>query len=705
MGTAFDVLANPLHSNAWLAVLADAAIKGAALLLLAGLLTMAMRRASAAARHLVWSLALTGVLVLPVLSSLLPSWQVPLLPRAADAGIPSIQRPQTWPNAPEEPRRLPADTARFEAPEKPQKRESPTTVERVWKPTAATFLRLADWVPSVWMAGLLAALAPLLLGTAQVWRLARRAKPVAGGLWSQWLGDLSAQIGLKRRVTLLRSPRATMPMTWGILRPVVLLPSDIDNWPDERCRIVLLHEMAHIRRWDCLTQMLARMTCSLHWFNPLAWLAAHGVRAERERACDDMVLGAGSRPSEYAGHLLELARSHNRLRFAPMASVAMARRSPIENRLLAILDDSRSHRALRRVTVTLALVLGAGVLFPLAMVRAMAAPPKSETRRARLPDSATNEDRVAVAKANLAAAKAKAESSLKGLLAAYDHEFFSSYTLRLLVVKPVAVRMRDGLCTATTVLTGNGDVHALVEMNLEIERPRYPSRGPSAGEKSSLTSSFDSQGRYLFGYHKMMMLLSDSRWMWRADPTFIVVAPDDSITTTVSFPPKVEIQPVGEAADESMFFRHILPLGRGYARLIEQITSASVNAEGIARITALGPGFSPNRGFWRLEIDTTRGYLVQHATYTEYSATAPVIVCQGEGLWEAPLPLCRTGTFSIGRDFRTGVSLLDYAQHFDSQLLGFVAHGFDPVFFPKGTRFIDYTVQNRDGAPLRFTKR
>jgi len=303
--------------------------------------------------------------------------------------------------------------------------------------------------------------------------------------------------------------------------------------------------------------------------------------------------------------------------------------------------------------------------------------------------------------------KARAEdlSQLQELLAAYDHEFFSSYTLRLRVVKPVAVIMRDGLCTATTVLTGNGDVHALAEMNLEIERPRYPSRGPSAREKNSLTSRFDSQERYTFGYYKMMMLLSDSRWMWRADPTFIVVAPDDSITTTVSFPAKIEIQPVGEAADESMFFRHILPLGRGYARLIEQITSASVNAEGIARITAFGPAFSPNRGFWRLEIDTTRGYLVRHATYTEYSTSAPVVVCQGEGLWEAPLPLCRTGTFSIGSGFRTGVSLLDYAQQFDPQLLGFVAHGFDPVFFPKGTSLQDHTVQNRDGSPVRFTKR
>ena len=150
------------------------------------------------------------------------------------------------------------------------------------------------------------------------------------GEWGELLRDLAARLGLSRRVTLLAGPLAPMPMTWGWLRPVILLPDDSDSWAVERRRDVLLHELAHIKRLDCPTQALARLVCALYWFNPLAWLAAHRLRVSAQRACDDMVLLAGSRASEYAMHLLDLARSVRSRHHHAFAALAMARPSHLE---------------------------------------------------------------------------------------------------------------------------------------------------------------------------------------------------------------------------------------------------------------------------------------------------------------------------------------------------------------------------------------
>jgi hypothetical protein len=169
------------------------------------------------------------------------------------------------------------------------------------------------------------------------------------------------ELGVRRPVALLRAEGAVMPMTWGVRRPVVLVPAHADRWSTARRRDVLRHELAHVVRRDWATQLVARVACAIHWFNPCVWLATRAMRAERERACDDRVLRAGSRPSDYATHLIELARAF-RADAAP-AALAMARPSRLAGRLLAVLDGRR-----RRAAMTGRQVAGSAAIALLAVI-------------------------------------------------------------------------------------------------------------------------------------------------------------------------------------------------------------------------------------------------------------------------------------------------------------------------------------------------
>ncbi len=133
--------------------------------------------------------------------------------------------------------------------------------------------------------------------------------------------------------------------------------------------MVLLHELAHVRRLDCLTQQLARLSCAVYWFNPLSWWASTQMMLERERACDDLVLLSGSRPSEYAGHLLALAREQRSRHGVSMAAVAMARETNLEGRLRAILDAIPPRRGLSRRVAACSLLAATAAILSLAGLR------------------------------------------------------------------------------------------------------------------------------------------------------------------------------------------------------------------------------------------------------------------------------------------------------------------------------------------------
>jgi hypothetical protein len=107
----------------------------------------------------------------------------------------------------------------------------------------------------LWFVGATLVLLRLAVGTWRVGQLAREGARVEDGMWLSLTQRLANRLGVTRPLTLLRGEKLAVPVTWGVIYPAVLLPQDADSWSEERRRFVLVHEMAHVKRFDALTQL------------------------------------------------------------------------------------------------------------------------------------------------------------------------------------------------------------------------------------------------------------------------------------------------------------------------------------------------------------------------------------------------------------------------------------------------------------------
>jgi beta-lactamase regulating signal transducer with metallopeptidase domain/Flp pilus assembly protein TadD len=330
----------------------EVVVKVTCLLALAGCLVPLVIRSSAAWRHHIWRLAVVSSLLMP-LFVMLPGWQltVPIPAHsAAVLGLGPAARPDPTPV--EAPTMTSAIMVLPDSTIGPVM-GSPHEVSR--SPAGASTLLVG-----IWALGVLLLAARVLAGLYRAHGLTDKGVELRD---HADLGVCRRLLGIRRPVRLVANPDVGVPMTCGSLRPVLLVPADFVSWSAPRQRVVLLHELAHVRRWDCLAQLLGQATTALYWFHPLAWLAEHRLRREAEKASDDMVLELGTRASEYAGHLLAIIRTLVPGRRRAIASVAMAG-TLFEERLSAILEPNRKRGPMSRnlgIVAAAALAVGLGL--------------------------------------------------------------------------------------------------------------------------------------------------------------------------------------------------------------------------------------------------------------------------------------------------------------------------------------------------------
>lgn len=388
-------------------LLVDSAIKGIALLIAAAVASLILKRDSAATRHFVWLLAIVALLTVPVMSALLPQWRV--LPEWASIPSASPEAPTIPPlpagpsmhavevvqNAPPDAVEAPSSISHQPAMSLPD--SPPVLVPPANTSPAISSVGWLNTLTLVWSMGCCVLVLRLVAARWLLWNTERQGTVIwstARGIGVQPVGinqenahrleacatgcdplvaaleAACSQLGMRRPVSLLIHPDKAIPVVWGIFRCRLLLPAAAREWSSEQLQSVLLHELAHIKRRDTLTQLLTQIACALYWFNPLVWFAAWRLGVERERACDDLVLASGVRPSAYAGHLLDVVTKLSTTRWTQVCGLAMARKSSLEGRLVAVLSENRNRRAVSLALAALALVLALTIAVPLAMLRA-----------------------------------------------------------------------------------------------------------------------------------------------------------------------------------------------------------------------------------------------------------------------------------------------------------------------------------------------
>lgn len=338
----FDAIALVIYETAW---------KGAVVLIVCAAVERFFYRGSAATHHAIWTSAMAVLIALPIAEAAIPKIHV-WLPKIDGAAI--MTGNVTAPNPPlidvEE-----SYPAAVGAPILDVSNEQP-----VQHRSRATHSSI---IVSIWGAGTMLCILHYLIGHLLVWRI-RSISRIASdtALLSAYEG-VRAEADLKRRISL-RIGGTAAPMTWGLLRSTILLPEEAAGWPFEKTRVVLLHELAHIKRRDTATHGLARLACALQWPNPLAWYGLLRMQRLREMACDDFVIRHGSAPAEYAGYLVEIVKTLRDRMTSPAGALAISRSPRIEMRIRRILDATTNRAYMtRRAALGTLCFAAAGLLF------------------------------------------------------------------------------------------------------------------------------------------------------------------------------------------------------------------------------------------------------------------------------------------------------------------------------------------------------
>jgi beta-lactamase regulating signal transducer with metallopeptidase domain len=327
--------------NAWTAT----AVKATMAMLTAMLIVRLTQRASAALRHVVIAATLGALLLLPIAAMLVPSRTVTL---PAPAKTIAHQRVAGAPQA----------TATV-----------PSSKPAGIAPSLRSRISLLSIGYGTYAAGVALLIASLLIGMWRVHRVHGRANVSVSG--TRLANELARRTGMRDGIEVAIADELAVPVTFGSLHPVILLPGATRDWSEEDLGRAIRHEMEHITRGDWAAHIVSRLACAMYWPHPFVWVLLRRLRLEAERACDDAVIRSGGTPESYAEQLVALAR---RLVGRETPALAMATRTNLGQRVEAILDHTRRRAPLTRFASFAVAVITVACTIAVAPFKLMSAP-------------------------------------------------------------------------------------------------------------------------------------------------------------------------------------------------------------------------------------------------------------------------------------------------------------------------------------------
>ena len=327
------------------ALLIEAAVKSTFIVMAAFLLVTFIRKLSSEERHLIWSLAFLGLLILPVSLWKTPEIYLPyegIISSFSQNYVSKKQISQILATGKIE-RKRGESVAGQKSDNKPIVAGKITNIDKIVKPIYIGV--------SVLLSLYLMAIVFRISLSLQSMRKFRDPHSI------KLLNDIKLEMKIKRPVRLLIHDQGRTPWTWNVLAPTVVLPSDFKEWSEEDKKNTFLHELAHIKRWDMLTILLAKSITCLYWFNPLVWLAYRHMIQESEKSCDNQVLLSGTKPTPYARQLLSVANSMFYDSILSHAPPMMASPSILSGRINAIINPDLRRNTVNKTTMLTATII------------------------------------------------------------------------------------------------------------------------------------------------------------------------------------------------------------------------------------------------------------------------------------------------------------------------------------------------------------